>query len=183
MSKLTVVLPGIGYHKDKPLLYYSSKLMMNLGYEVISIEYHDLPSKVKGDKAMMRKAFELAFAQCEEQLSGVDFSGYEEVDFIGKSIGTAVVAKYVSDHKLSARQVWYTPVEETFAFGSEDVIAFIGDDDPWSDVEHVKSVANDMGIPLHSYPECNHSLECGDVGRNIEIVGDVIKKTDQYINS
>lgn len=183
MSKLAIIFPGIGYHKDKPLLYYSSKLMMSEGFDIINIEYHDLPHKVKGDAAMMKKAFEIAFAQSEEQLSGVDYSAYEEVVFIGKSIGTAVVAKYVAELNVNAVQVWYTPVEATFAFEAENVIAFIGDDDPWSDVARVKSVANDKGIPIYSYPKCNHSLECDDVLRNIEILDDVIKKTKEYIMS
>lgn len=29
--KLAVFFPGIGYHCDKPLLYYSRKLVQNMG--------------------------------------------------------------------------------------------------------------------------------------------------------
>ena len=34
MKKLAIIFPGVGYHKDKPLLYYSSKLVKGLGYDV-----------------------------------------------------------------------------------------------------------------------------------------------------
>ena len=33
--KLAVFFPGIGYHCDKPLLYYSRKLVQEYGYEKI----------------------------------------------------------------------------------------------------------------------------------------------------
>ena len=38
-KKLAVFFPGIGYHNDKPLLYYSRKLAAELGFEVIEITY------------------------------------------------------------------------------------------------------------------------------------------------
>ena len=28
-NKLAVLVPGIGYHRDKPLLYYATKLLKN----------------------------------------------------------------------------------------------------------------------------------------------------------
>ena len=33
MSKLAIYFPGIGYHCDKPLLYYSRSLARELGYQ------------------------------------------------------------------------------------------------------------------------------------------------------
>ena len=51
-KRLAVIFPGMGYHKDKPLLYYSLKLVQGKGYEIINIEYHDLPEKVRGDAAI-----------------------------------------------------------------------------------------------------------------------------------
>ena len=180
-KKLAVIFPGIGYHKDKPLLYYASKLVSSKGYDVINIEYHDMPQKIRGNEAMMRKAAMLAYSQSEEQLKDVDIKGYDSVIFIGKSIGTFALAKYINDHKLDARQIWYTPVEATFLFDSKDVIAFIGDDDPWSDVDAVKKMAKEQSVSLYSYLGCNHSLESADVDKNIENLRDVMQKTDSFV--
>ena len=181
MKNLTVIFPGIGYHKDKPLLYYAGKLVQNMGFDVINIEYHEMPQKIMGDTAMMRKAAEVAFAQTEEQLDKVRFDEYDEIVFIGKSIGTVALAKYAADHDMNVKQVWYTPVEATFSFGADDVLAFIGDDDPWSDVDAVKETARDLGITLYSYPGCNHSLESLDVDKNLVFLRDVMHKTKEYI--
>lgn len=35
--KIAVFFPGIGYHCDKPLLYYARKLVQEYGYEKIVI--------------------------------------------------------------------------------------------------------------------------------------------------
>ena len=37
MSKTAIIFPGIGYHTDKPLLYYSKKLAAESGYHVIEV--------------------------------------------------------------------------------------------------------------------------------------------------
>ena len=184
-KRIAVVFPGIGYHKDKPLLYFASQMARYRGYETVYIEYHDMPQKIRGDAAMMQKAAELAYKQSCMQLSDIDFSEYADVLFIGKSIGTVALARYVSEHDINARQIWYTPVEATVSLaydGNSSVLSFIGDADPWSDVERVKELAAQKGIAMYSYPGCNHSLECDDALKNIENLQDVMKKTEAFID-
>ena len=179
--KIAVIFPGMGYHKDKPLLYHSIRLVKELGYEVINIEYHDLPQKIRGDLKLMREAADMAYAQAEEQLKDVRITGQDDVIVIGKSIGTFVAARYVHDHDLPAKQVWYTPVEATFLFDSKNIVAFIGENDPWSDLEKVKEKAGKLEIPLYTYPNCNHSLESSDTLEDIKTLQDVIKKTADFL--
>lgn len=180
-EKLAVIFPGIGYHKDKPLLYYGAKLLMEKGFEVFSVSFHDMPGKIMGDKDMIRKAAEIAFLQAKEQLSDIDFLNYKEIVFVGKSIGTVALAKYVHDFDIKASQIWYTPLEDTFSFMSKDVISFIGDEDPWSDVAKVKEIASEQKIPLFSYPKCNHSLETSRIQENIVVLQDVMNKTEKFV--
>ncbi len=182
-KRLAVIFPGIGYHKDKPLLYYAARLVKAKGYEVINVEFHDMPQKIIGNAEMMKKAAEIANKQAEEQLASVSFNEYGDVLFIGKSLGTVALARYAADHSIGARQIWYTPVEATFSFGAKDVVAFLGDADPWSDVSKVKQMAVDQQITLFSYPKCNHSLETDDVDTNLVNLRDIIQKTKQFIKS
>ena len=37
-DKLAIYFPGIGYHKDKPLLYYSSRLLQTYGYQNLFVD-------------------------------------------------------------------------------------------------------------------------------------------------
>lgn len=180
--KLAVIFPGMGYNTYGPLLYYSGKLAKADGYELmIDIEYHDLPQKIRGDIKLMQEAAAKAYECVESELSGIDWSAYTDILFIGKSIGTVVAAKYNQEHKIGARQIWYTPVEATFKYADGTIEAFIGDADPWSDIENVKELAASSGIPLHIYPGCNHSLESGDVLGDIRTLSDVMEKTRKYI--
>ncbi len=183
-KKLAVIFPGMGYNTYGPLLYYSGKLAKADGYKLmLDIEYHDLPQKIRGDIVLMQKAALKAYECVETQLSGIDWSAYSDILFIGKSIGTVVAAKYNQEHKIGARQIWYTPVEATFKYADGTIEAFIGDADPWSDIERVKELAASSGIPLHIYPGCNHSLESGDVLSDIRTLSDVMEKTQNIFRN
>ena len=41
-KKLAVIFPGIGYHTDKPLLYYSKKIARQHGYDIVELSFHDI---------------------------------------------------------------------------------------------------------------------------------------------
>lgn len=55
--KLAVVFPGIGYHVDKPLLYYSRKIADNYDYETVTVPYGNFPAGVKGSAKKWRIPF------------------------------------------------------------------------------------------------------------------------------
>lgn len=180
-KKLAVFFPGIGYTNDKPLLYYSRKLAEERGYEVICTEYHDLPEKIKGNKEKMMQAGKMAFDQCRELLKEIDFAMYDDVLFVGKSIGTVIATQYAEKYVPTAGLVLYTPLEVTFYANIRAAISFIGEADPWSDLDEVKRLATQKHVPLYTYPDCNHSLECSSWKRNIEILGKVMELTETYM--
>lgn len=184
-EKLAVILPGIGYHKDKPLLYYASRIAQCCGYTAMYIAYHDMPQKIRGDAEMMQKAALLACRQTAEQMESVHPEKYREVLLIGKSIGTVAAAQYAADNNICAKQIWYTPLMHTFSITpppAGECIAFLGEDDPWSDVSQLKTAAKQLQMPLYLYPECNHSLECGDIIRNIENLKKIMEITSDFIS-
>ena len=116
MSKLAVFFPGIGYTADRPLLHFSRRIAAAQGYEIRIMDYKGFPSKVKGDRKRMEESFDIALGQAREMLSGVDLEEYEDILFIGKSIGTIVAAKIASESpaKERIRMILYTPLEDTF---------------------------------------------------------------------
>lgn len=42
-KRMALILPGLGYHSDKPLLYYAKKLFRQRGYQIEEITYQNLP--------------------------------------------------------------------------------------------------------------------------------------------
>lgn len=183
MHKIAVIFPGIGYHTDKPLLYYSKKMAAAEGFEIVEVSYGGFPSGIKGNPEKMQQAFELALEQAEELLKDVDFAQYDSILFISKSIGTAVAAAYGTRHCLKSHNVAYTPVPQTFALMDQPGILFHGTKDPWMPHEIFMEECRRTGYPCYLTEGGNHSLETGDVTidlRNLQVIMDETKK---YIGS
>ena len=181
MNKLAVIFPGVGYHTDKPLLYYSKKLAFQNGYEIVEVPYGKFPKGVKGSREKMEKAFFSAVEQAEEILKDVDFSLYDDILFISKSVGTAVSAAYGGKHHLKTRNIYYTPVEASFQFMTQPGIVFTGTKDSWVDHEAIKEGCKKGGFPLHVIEDANHSLETGDVMADLENLQEIMAVTADYI--
>lgn len=75
--KIAVLFPGIGYHCDKPLLYYSAKFCTQYQYETVKLTYTNLSRSIP-------EAFKQAYAQTEASLAKIHWSEYEEILFSPK---------------------------------------------------------------------------------------------------
>lgn len=180
--KIAILFPGIGYHCDKPLLYYSRKIAEELGYDkIITLSYSYGGENIRGNIEKMQEAFEALYIQAEEALKEVDFGEYDEILFVSKSVGTIIASAYAHNHKINCAQVLYTPLEYTFDYPHGKACAFIGTSDPWSNVDKVIEKAKQSAIPIHVYDNLNHSLEGDDVIKNIEILNDVMAVTRTFL--
>lgn len=180
--KLAVIFPGIGYHTDKPLLYFAKKLVWACGYEIVEVPYGNFPAGVKGSLEKMEAAFYSALAQTEELLKDIDFSKYDSLLFVSKSIGTAVASAYAGEHGLKAHHIYYTPVEQTFSFVEEEGgVVFHGTKDPWVETDIVKKACAEKKLPLFITQNANHSLETGDVFDDLENLKYIMEETRTYL--
>ena len=188
--KLAVYFPGVGYHCDKPLLYYARKVAAACGFDQhITLSYTTQIRDLLGNPANMKAAFLELYEQAESALdktaafsqqSGVA-SCCDEILFISKSVGTAIAARYTSEHNIPCRHILYTPLAETFAFHPRNGIAFTGTADPWVNTAVIRQQCQEHQIPFFLYENANHSLETGDVFRNLDIMKEVMQKTEEFI--
>ena len=183
MKKLAVFFPGIGYTVDKPLMHYARRLAANAGYEIRLLPYAGFPDKIIGDRDRMTASFAIAYGQAEEMLKDLDFSAFEEILFVGKSIGTVVAAKMASESKFRdrIRLILYTPLPETFSLPFGEAVAFTGGADQWVGKEKspIPKLCRERGIPVTVIPGANHSLETGEVGtdiRNMEVIMEATRR-------
>ena len=192
MSKIAVIFPGIGYHTDKPLLYYSGKLAAAAGYEIIKISYPKYDVNLKqATKEQLATFVKMCLEATTETLKNAGLGDAEDVLFISKSIGTVVAAAYAKEIGADAthagadatcagtviRQVYFTPLEETFDYVKKGVgIAFNGTKDNWADYKKVQKLAAEYDIPLTTIKDANHSLETGDAVKDIQNLEKVILK-------
>ena len=184
MNKIAVFFPGIGYTVDKPLMHYSRRIAADLGYEIRLLPYTGFPGKVLGDRDKMVRSYEIALEQSRQMLADVDFSAYESVLFIAKSVGTIVAAQIASETGVPVSLVQYTPLEDTFRFPFESAIVFTGGADPWVGKENspIPALCEERNIPCFIIPGTNHSLESGDILADIENMQMIMKKTRDFMS-
>ena len=183
MSKLAVFFPGIGYTVDKPLMYYSRKLAAEIGYEIRLLSYSGFPEKKRGDDDRMQKSVRIAIDQSREQMKDLDLSAYEDVLFIGKSIGTIASAVLYSESaaKDRIRLILYTPLEETFSLLLGNTIVFTGSNDPWVGKNRIPELCREHYIPCRIIPGGNHSLETGNTFEDMNNLLKVMADTRTFI--
>ncbi len=182
MSKIAVYFPGIGYHCDKPLLYYSRDIAYELGYkDYRNVSYTYKTGNIRGDEEKMKEAYEALFLQTEAELADIVWSEQDDILFISKSIGTIIATSFAEKYGLkNARHVLYTPLAQTYLFAPDHAIAFIGTSDPWSNTDEIIRLSDENHIPLTVYEGCNHSLECDDTLKNIENLKDIMQRTGDF---
>ena len=174
-EKVAVILPGVGYTCERPLLYYCAKIVKAMGYEVIKIQYPSMP--IKKDLATMKEDCQIGLEHLNRVLDPEMIRQYDEILFVSKSIGTLIGTEYAHQHGLSCRHILLTPVAQAIHAGDE-YVAFHGMADDWVDVHDVKTKCTNT---LHLYEGANHSLETGDLEKDLDILGDVIRRVKKYI--
>ena len=182
-KKIAVILPGIGYTCDRPLLYYSGKMAQALGWEVLRVPYGGFPEKVRGDARKMKQSADLAFQQTADALKNVQWEQYARILFIGKSVGTVVATAYAYAKGLSCRHILFTPVEATFSYPMGDAVAFHGTADPWAETPVIKRLCQQANIPLHLTENANHSLETGDVARDVQNLALILRQAEAFLTA
>ena len=186
-TKFAVFFPGIGYTVDKPLMHFGRRIASDCGYEIKLLPYEGFPAKVKGDREKMVESFKIALKQSEKMLADVYLSAYEDILFVGKSVGTIVAAKIAAESTVSdkIRLVLYTPLDDTFRFLEEDAkaIVFTGAADPWvgGAESKIPELCEKKKIPYYLIPEANHSLESADTKQDLENLKDIMEKTKKFV--
>lgn len=181
-KKLAVFFPGTGYHKDKPLFYYSRKIAVKQGFETLCILYGNLPEQEeKNGGPVWENVVNTAIIRAKEQLKKVPFDGYDRVVFLSKSIGTAVAAAIDREWKLCADHVYYTPVSESFQVMRDKGIVFHGTSDPLANTEAVIEECKKRNLPLYLTEKGNHSLETGNPIKDIDILRGIMETTEEYL--
>lgn len=186
-KKLAVFFPGIGYSVDMPLMYYSRRLAAGLGYEIKLLPYGGFPSGVRGDREKMAECYRLALAQSQEMLSGVPWTDYGDIVFVGKSIGTILASWFAvkCPARDRVRLVLYTPMEDAFVFPAGSAIAFTGSADPWvgGGDSPIPALCGEKNIPCTVIPGANHSLETGNVPEDTENLRRIMEETERFLRS
>ncbi len=184
MRKIAVIFPGIGYTKDRPLLYYSGKQALKCGYELHFADFFGIEwSKEKlKDHGFLLDVLEKGLKTTEEALVDLGDMSDDDVVFISKSIGTVVATAYARKKSINPRQICFSPLEQIFNFVEKDSgILFYGDKDPMADHIVIEKIAREKHLETYKIPYGNHSLETGDFSKDLDNIRDMILRVTDIL--
>ncbi|MBQ9015721.1 MAG: hypothetical protein IJ109_06325 [Firmicutes bacterium] len=194
LSGLAVIFPGIGYTCDRSLLYYTAEMLKEHGYKVVPVPYTGFPKNVKGNALKMRQCYFSALDQAAEILKDLNFDAFDDILFVGKSVGTMVALSYARQKALQVRSILFTPVAGTFdllpirdqdapelCMPSGLAIVFHGTSDPWAETSEIVAACEARNIPLHLVEKANHSLETGTTETDLRILETAVKQVWEFV--
>jgi predicted alpha/beta-hydrolase family hydrolase len=124
-SHAAIVLPGLGYTAQMPLLFYISQMLLAQGADVLQVNYNYIDAFRGLDSTTQHQWL---FADSEAAHSAlVAQRSYTHLTIVGKSLGTLAMAHLFTTQTFPAHTdaLWLTPVL-TNAAVREQIAAFAG---------------------------------------------------------
>jgi hypothetical protein len=182
-DSLAIILPGVGYTAQAPLLHYSSDVFLKKECDVLKVNYR-YPKEVFS--ALTDEEF-----TSDVQLvidTATKEHTYSKLIFVAKSIGTIALSHLL--HKTAyqnAHTIWLTPllknnhIYTSLLEKTTTGLCIIGDKDPHYDPKKLEEIKSNKNISLSVVEGGNHSLEYEDnVMGSIDILKQIIVKINKY---
>lgn len=171
MKKLAIMFPGVGYTMDCPLLYYASFLYEAKGYEQIHMKYNSIffePDLSREEKSLRVRDY------VWEKVKKIDFSVYDKVVFLSKSVGTIEAGFLAERLGIDVAHIYLTPVPDALSYIKErDTVVMGMADEVYPEC---KAYCDVHGIKPLYIEGANHSLEVeGKPFESLEILRNVMK--------
>jgi predicted alpha/beta-hydrolase family hydrolase len=189
-ATLAVVLPGWGYTCDMPLLYYTTRLFLEHGTDVLQLRADYATPDFQAASREQRAGMLYSDAQALFA-SGRSQRDYMRVIVVGKSLGTITMASLVIQNQLPPMTltVWLTPLLDTprivEALGrlAGPSLVIGGSVDQAYNPEILAQIQELPGITALTIEGANHSLEIpGDLPRSIRLMDEILQSITGFID-
>jgi len=180
-TTLAVLMPGIGYTLDRPLLDYSKKLALELGYDVLSIEYG---FQIARKNLIIEKEFQHLIKESICIFKSALSSNYNKIVFISKSIGTMIhtlLCNEISGYEI--KHIYLTPIDDTLEVGiKENSLVISGTNDPLINIKTIEEIKKINGVEMIEIEGADHSLNINnDILSSIDVIYEVIEAEKKYL--
>ena len=187
---LSLILPGLNYTCDMPLLYYSTQVMLAAGADVVQVKY-DYTQTERNQASSLRERF----SQMKEDVTQIAQVAlrqrdYQHLTLIGKSLGTLAIP-YLLDADLPVKPqtvIFLTPIlnELLPALNLIQQCAHtfyvIGTQDHYYDpdlITHFRTETPDNFLIIEG---ANHSLEIpGEIMQSLSQLKIIVERIDLFI--
>lgn len=182
-TDLAIILPGLDYTSQAPLLHYTTKALFSRGIDVLQANYHyseEVLASLSEEDITQDVSTVIDEILIENQ--------YTKFYFVAKSIGTIPMAHLLKSPSFhSAKSIWLTPlwqrddVYHSLLNNKEKALCIIGDQDPNYNSEKVEMLQKNPHLQLEIIKDTNHSLEFEDnVIESIKVVTSVTQKVIEF---
>ncbi len=189
-EKIAIVFPGSGYTCQMPLLYYTTNLLMESGYDVLQVNYFykknfwSLPENKKD---------EWFYSDIEAVYDALQNKGYKTMALVGKSMGTLALSHLLQHRNIpeGTRLIWLTPILtdsqllQRFMQGykGKKSIFITGNADNYFNADVLKNIKEMSNSEIVVIPHADHSLEIGgDCVASLETLKLVLNKIEDFLS-
>ena len=187
---LAFLLPGMRYTCDKPLLYFTTELLLAKGYDVLQLwaNYRDdsFEQLSQGEQTIRLISDGQALFN-----AGQKFGKYEKTLLCGKSLGTLIMAFILNLEQdfPNLQTIWLSPLlnlppvsesilknqSPAFIAGSLSDLTF--NSGPYD------QIGSNTNITSFIIEKADHSLEVpGDTLQSVNILKQVIRKISEFVD-
>lgn len=166
---LAIIIPGQNYTNENPIMYYSGKIALEAGLDVLCVDYGFQISHKDFD---FETEFDILAEEVEQIAKEYVSKEYKKIVFIGKSIGT-IIQNRLSKIFIDFEQVhiYLTPVDKTFEnMINHPCLIVTGSEDRKINRLNMNIKENSKNIELIKIDGGNHRLECIDALKSIQML-------------
>ena len=185
--RLGLILPGLRYSCDMPLLFYPARLMIQRQTAVLQV-HSDYTQAAFQSASKAEQAHWLAEDAQAALKAGTAAGEFRDLVLIGKSIGTLALASLVAGG-IQAPAIWLTPLLRQprlveAALQQKGPALFVGSSsDPTFDtaqLQRIQAAGKGEGLVVSG---ADHGLEIpGDIFASLEIMRQVLERIQAFLN-
>ena len=189
-EQVAILLPGLGYTCDMPLLYYASELLLGLGADVLLVEYaygRRPDFHAASDAEKRHWLFADTAAACRAALAK---RPYRKITIVGKSLGTRAMGHLLTTEPAfaGASAIWLTPLLRDdhllaqIEQSARPSLFVIGTADAHYDRGLVAQVGGATGGAVVVIDGADHSLEiAGDIVGSVRLMERIVRAMQQFL--
>jgi hypothetical protein len=188
-DRIAIVLPGVGYVCQMPLLYYATQVALALSMDVLWVEYNYIriaAYRALSDAEQKQWLFDDVTAACRAALDG---RSYSEVALIGKSLGTVAMSHLMGSgtHLARSRDIWLTPVlrnklVRTRLKERRNALVVLGTADPYYDRDYLAEIRTAGSHAVITVEGADHSMEIPeDVLKSLGVLDTVTRAIQDFL--
>lgn len=182
---LALILPGLNYSCDMPLLYYSTQIMLEAGADVLQVKYDYTQIQSRQASSLTERFSQMKADVTQIAQVALQQRDYKYLTLIGKSLGTLAIP-YLLEANLPVQPqtcIFLTPIlnelspELGLIQQCQHTLHIIGTKDPYYDQELIAKFRTENPDNFLIVEGTNHSLEIpGDIERSLKILEKVIHR-------